>query len=76
MTEASWRDYIKDGEHYTVLAEYDDGSAVCMAGYAGGAAPGGAWSTLTLMEISASGHVTFMGYERVSTDDSLQEAKP
>ena len=38
-----------------VLAEYDDGSTVFLSGYAGGAAIGGAWSTLTLMEKAPDG---------------------
>jgi hypothetical protein len=38
-----------------VIAEYDDGSTVFLSGYAGGAADGGAWSTLTLMERAPDG---------------------
>lgn len=38
-----------------VIAEYDDGSTIFLSGYAGGAADGGAWSTLTLMEKAPDG---------------------
>ncbi|WP_029061743.1 hypothetical protein [Labrenzia sp. DG1229] len=64
--EPSWRDHVEPGEHHTVLAEYDDGSAICLSGYAGGGAPGGAWSSMTLMRIDAQGETTFR--EFVSSD--------
>lgn len=39
----------------TILAEYDDGSEVNLAWYAGGASNGGEWSELGLFKIAADG---------------------
>ncbi|MBO6507560.1 MAG: hypothetical protein JJ979_03580 [Roseibium sp.] len=59
----NWRDHIAADEDYTVLAEYDDGSAVCMCHYAGGGNPKGAWSSLTILRIDADGTISFRDYE-------------
>ena len=46
-----------------VIAGYDDGSTVFLSGYAGGAAIGGAWSTLTLMEKASDGTLRVREYK-------------
>ena len=46
-----------------VIAEYDDDSTVFLSGYAGGAAIGGAWSTLTLMEKASDGTLRVREYK-------------
>lgn len=46
-----------------VIAEYDDGSTVFLSGYAGGAAIGGAWSTLALMEKASDGRLRVREYK-------------
>lgn len=45
------------------LARYDDGSSVALDAYAGGAAPGGAWSFLTLRFRAADGTERVRHYE-------------
>lgn len=46
-----------------VLEEYDDGTRVSLSSYAGGAAPGGSWSTLTLIERAPDGTERMRNYK-------------
>lgn len=59
----TWRDHISPDEKCTVLSEYDDGSAVCLSGYAGGGSILGVWGSVTLMKIEANGSTTFRTYK-------------
>ncbi|MBO6507325.1 MAG: hypothetical protein JJ979_02375 [Roseibium sp.] len=63
----TWRDHIQPGEQYTVLAEYDDGSAVCLSSYTGGGSALGTWGGLTLMKIEADGQTTLRDYAAVQS---------
>ncbi len=59
-----------------VIAEYDDDSTVFLSGYAGGAAIGGAWSTLTLMEKASDGTLRVREYKAQGDwRDTLAEIK-
>lgn len=69
--EAAQRD-AKEAEAYAeeleaklaagILVEYDDGSRIFLSSYAGGAATGGAWSELTLLEEAQDGTVRLRRY--------------
>jgi hypothetical protein len=63
----TWRDFVTADERYTVLAEYDDGSAICLAGYAGGGNEKGLFGEITLMKLTADGSIFFRSYD--STTD-------
>lgn len=67
MSEKTWRDYIEPDEVYTILEELDDGSAVVLASYAGGANEKGEWGELTLMKLTADGETYFRHFE--ATED-------
>lgn len=59
----TWKDHIPEKERGGLLAEYDDGSAVLLAAYAGGGSKDGAWGTLNLMSVDAEGIVKFRRFE-------------
>jgi len=58
----SWRDHIKPGDHHTILSEYDDGSAVCLSSYGGGASAEGAYGTVSLSRHLSDGTVAFRDF--------------
>ena len=45
-----------------IVAEFDDGSRICLSAFAGGASKGGAWSHLTLMKEEQDGSVSYRHY--------------
>ncbi|WP_057465798.1 hypothetical protein [Pseudovibrio sp. POLY-S9] len=57
-----WKKHVPEDERGGLIAEYDDGSAILFSSAAGGAAPSGAWSTLTLMQVDAGGAHSFRNY--------------
>ena len=58
----TWRDHVSTDEEYTVLAEYDDGSAVCLGSHSGGDSADGEWGSLTLIKIDWDGTTTVRPY--------------
>lgn len=61
-------------QHHMVV--YEDGSTVELSSWAGGAAPGGEWSTLALLFIDANGVATIRKYELVGTEPALVSDGP
>lgn len=57
-----WKDHIPEDQRGDLLAQYDDGSAVFLAGYAGGGSEEGLWGSLELMRVSADGKTEFRPY--------------
>jgi hypothetical protein len=45
-----------------IVAEFDDGSRICLSAFAGGASEGGAWSHLTLMKEEQDGSTSYRHY--------------
>ena len=58
----TWRNHIKNSEAYTVLEEYDDGSAVVFVLYAGDRSEFGPWGEIGIMRITATGEVQTRGF--------------
>lgn len=63
LTVADWKDHVPADERGGLIAEYDDGSAIFHSSSAGGAAPKGAWSTVTLMQVKSNGETTFRDFK-------------
>ena len=63
--EMTWRDHLDYADNQTVLAEFDDGSAVLLASYSGGSSEAGVFGELSLMQVSPTGEVFFRRYRAV-----------
>lgn len=62
----TWKDHIPEQERGSLLAEYDDGSAVLLASYSGGGSKEGAWGALSLMSVENNGRIKFKRFEGVT----------
>lgn len=62
----TWKDHVPADQAEALIEEHDDGSAIFLSSYDGGAAKKGAWGGITLMHINSDGDTTFRRLEAVS----------
>ena len=58
----AWEDHVPKDERGGLLAQYDDGSAVFLSSYSGGADLAGLWGRIKLMRVASDGETTFRDY--------------